>query len=118
MGRKFDVAAWAKQVKRINSCGTCRLPEVAEAISVILDMMRAGDASVTVTDIHEMLVREFDYPYIQGDVFILHSDGVSTRFEVDEEWARDPGTDLQKVAEEIVENYGKDNDDVTIIVVR
>jgi negative regulator of sigma-B (phosphoserine phosphatase) len=62
--------------------------------------------------------REFGYPYTQGDVFILHSDGVSTRFEVDEKWVCDPGTDLQEVAEEIVENYGRDNDDVTIIVVR
>jgi len=63
-------------------------------------------------------VREFSYPYTQGDVFILHSDGISTRFIVDEKWVRDPNADLQEIAEDIVENYGKIDDDVTIIVVR
>ena len=63
-------------------------------------------------------VREFSYPYTEGDVFILHSDGVSTRFVVDERWVRHPDTDLQEVAEEIVENYGKQDDDVTILVAR
>jgi serine/threonine protein phosphatase PrpC len=63
-------------------------------------------------------VREFSYLYTPGDVFVLHSDGISTRFSVDERWIRDPHTDLQEVAEDIAENYGKDNDDVTIIVVR
>jgi negative regulator of sigma-B (phosphoserine phosphatase) len=62
-------------------------------------------------------VREFSYPYTEGDVFILHSDGISTRFTVDEDWVRDPGTDLQQVAHEIADNFGKD-DDVTVVVVR
>jgi len=62
-------------------------------------------------------VREFSYPYTQGDVFILHSDGISTRFSVDEAWVRDPKTDLQQVAEDIAGEFGKD-DDMTIIVVR
>ena len=63
-------------------------------------------------------VREFSYPYTPGDVFVLHSDGISTRFFVDERWIRDPNTDLQEVAEDIAENHGKENDDVTIVVVR
>lgn len=63
-------------------------------------------------------VRAFSYPYTEGDVFILHSDGVSTRFVVDEQWARRSDTSLQQVAEEIVQDYGKENDDVTILAVR
>ncbi|MBN1936982.1 MAG: SpoIIE family protein phosphatase [Anaerolineae bacterium] len=63
-------------------------------------------------------VREFSYPYTKGDVFILHTDGVSTRFVVDERWARHPDTNLQQVAEEIVEDFGKQDDDVTILVAR
>ena len=63
-------------------------------------------------------VQEFSYPYMEGDVFVLHSDGVSTRFQVEEKWVCSPSTDPQDVADEIVEHYGKDNDDVTLLVVR
>jgi len=63
-------------------------------------------------------VREFRYPYTPGDVFLLHSDGVSTRFQVDERWVRAPHTDLQEIAKDIVDNYGKETDDISIIVVR
>jgi hypothetical protein len=62
-------------------------------------------------------VREFSYTYTDGDVFILHSDGISSRFAVDENWVRDPKTDLQQVAQEIADAYGKD-DDMTVVVVR
>ena len=62
-------------------------------------------------------VREFNYPYTKGDVFILHSDGISMRFAVDESWVRDPSTDLQQVAQDIADNFGKD-DDMTVVVVR
>lgn len=63
-------------------------------------------------------VREYSYAYTPGDVFVLYSDGISTRFAVDEKWARDQHTDLQEVAEQIVENYGKEDDDITVMVVR
>jgi negative regulator of sigma-B (phosphoserine phosphatase) len=61
--------------------------------------------------------REFKYAYTKGDVFVLHSDGISTRFTVEPDWVRDPATDLQEVATEIADNFGKD-DDMTVIVVR
>ena len=62
-------------------------------------------------------VREFIYSYSEQDVFILHSDGISTRFIVDEDWVRDPSADLQDIAQEIADEFGKE-DDVTIIVTR
>ena len=63
MARKFNVAEWAKdQAQASTGCGTCLLPEVAEAIEVVLEMNQSGEASVSVIRLHEMLVREFDYP--------------------------------------------------------
>ena len=62
-------------------------------------------------------VRDYCYPYAAGDVFILYSDGVSPSFAVDEEWVRDPRTDLQQVAEKIADGYGMD-DDLAVVVVR
>jgi negative regulator of sigma-B (phosphoserine phosphatase) len=62
-------------------------------------------------------IREFRYPYTRGDVFVLHSDGISTRFDLEPGWVRNPATDLQQVAAEITDNFGKE-DDMTVIVVR
>ena len=61
--------------------------------------------------------REFQYAYTKGDVFILHSDGISSRFTLEPDWVRDPAIDPQEIATEIADNFGKD-DDVTVIVVR
>jgi serine/threonine protein phosphatase PrpC len=62
-------------------------------------------------------IREYSYPYARGDVFILHSDGISSRFAVDEDRVRDPSADLQQIAQEIADHFGKD-DDATVIVIR
>jgi negative regulator of sigma-B (phosphoserine phosphatase) len=62
-------------------------------------------------------VVEFRYRYTPGDLFVLHSDGISSRFALDNpaQWKVD---DLQALAEEIAQRFGKNNDDLTIIVVR
>lgn len=62
-------------------------------------------------------VREFTYPYTKGDTFILYSDGVSTSFTVDESLVRGLPADLQQAAEEIADNFGKD-DDIAVVIVR
>jgi TPP-dependent trihydroxycyclohexane-1,2-dione (THcHDO) dehydratase len=62
--KKFDVAAWARsQTTKANGCLTCQMPEVAQALSVLLDMIQSGEVNISLTRIHDMLVREFDYPY-------------------------------------------------------
>jgi hypothetical protein len=62
-------------------------------------------------------VQEYSYPTTGKEVFILYSDGISTHFDVDEEWVCRPGTDLCEVAQEIADTYGKE-DDVTVLVTR
>jgi phosphoserine phosphatase RsbX len=48
-----------------------------------------------------------------GDLFILHSDGVSTRFEL-----ADPLAPAQRIAEGLVSTHGKAHDDASCIVLR
>ena len=63
--------------------------------------------------------REFRYRYTPGDLFVLHSDGVSSRFNLDDTSTTiDVAAEPQALAEELVRRFGKDTDDVTLIVLR
>ncbi|MGQ9627108.1 MAG: SpoIIE family protein phosphatase [Anaerolineae bacterium] len=71
-------------------------------------------------------LKEFKYPYTPGDLFILHTDGVSHHFVLNRSkeesgWYSDfevEGRDVQELAEEIASRFGKENDDITILVAR
>jgi serine/threonine protein phosphatase PrpC len=59
---------------------------------------------------------ELRYVYDPGDIFVLYSDGVSSRF------GQDGQVDLkqppQQMADELLSNYGKTIDDATVVVVK
>lgn len=59
---------------------------------------------------------KLNYTYNLGDTFVLFSDGISSRFSLDTQpdMARPP----QAIAETILQQHGKDNDDATVVVVR
>jgi|YNPNPStandDraft_1061719.scaffolds.fasta_scaffold00315_4 serine/threonine protein phosphatase PrpC len=55
--------------------------------------------------------------YDPGDLFILHTDGISSRFHLANHRA-DLAGEVQAFAERILEMYGKSHDDATVIVIR
>jgi serine/threonine protein phosphatase PrpC len=59
---------------------------------------------------------ELRYVYDPGDIFVLYSDGVSSTF------AQDSKIDIkqqpQRMAEQILETYGKYSDDATVVAVK
>jgi len=63
-------------------------------------------------------VREEEYPYNPGDMIILHSDGISRKFYMKlyppEFFRRHP----QGIAERIAAEFGRESDDLTIVVAR
>jgi phosphoserine phosphatase RsbX len=59
---------------------------------------------------------KLSYTYNFGDTFVLYSDGVSSRFGL--ETRLNPALEPQSMAESILEQYGKLNDDATVVVVR
>ncbi|MFB0536602.1 MAG: SpoIIE family protein phosphatase [Anaerolineae bacterium] len=63
-------------------------------------------------------LREFTYPYTPGDLFVLHTDGISNRFTLDSAVWMKQAQDVQILADEIARNFGKKNDDVTILIAR
>lgn len=63
-------------------------------------------------------LREFTYPYTPGDLFVLHTDGISSRFTLDGALWAEEAQDLQTLADAIARIFGKENDDVTVLVAR
>ena len=63
-------------------------------------------------------LKEFAYPYSPGDIFVLHTDGISNRFTLDNAMWMQEAQDVQTLADEIAQNFGKENDDLTVIIAR
>lgn len=64
---------------------------------------------------------EMNYTFDSGDIFILYSDGISTRIISDPilTKTRFPASDsLDYIASDFVERYGKANDDVTVLIIK
>jgi serine/threonine protein phosphatase PrpC len=59
---------------------------------------------------------ELNYVYDPGDIFVLYSDGVSSRFALDGKI--DIRQAPQRIAEQILELYGKYTDDATVVVIK
>jgi len=59
---------------------------------------------------------ELRYTYDPGDIFVLYSDGVSSRFSQDIQL--DIRTLPQQLADQILSGYGKTIDDATVVVVK
>lgn len=56
-------------------------------------------------------------PYHPGDLVIMHSDGLSERFATDDILGLFQKK-VQTIADELVDRFGKDTDDVTVIVAK
>jgi len=56
----------------------------------------------------------FRYEYKQGDLFVIFSDGVSSRFDIDEF----KGMSCEEMVKAIVARHGKDHDDATVLAVK
>jgi phosphoserine phosphatase RsbX len=56
------------------------------------------------------------YSYNFGDTFVLYSDGISSRFNLDSQISAT--MEPQSLAELILQHHGKDSDDATVVVVR
>jgi hypothetical protein len=60
-------------------------------------------------------VKKFECPYRGGDALIMYTDGVSSRFSPSD--YVDSASDPQEIADRILKEQGKDNDDATVIVI-
>lgn len=56
----------------------------------------------------------FQYEYQEGDIFIMFSDGISRRFDIQDL----NGINCKSIADTLMHDYGRDHDDATVAVVR
>jgi anti-sigma regulatory factor (Ser/Thr protein kinase) len=58
--------------------------------------------------------RMFEYPFQAGDILCMYSDGITTRWNPDDiNWKEHP----QRIAENLITNYSRTNDDATVLVI-
>jgi len=62
-------------------------------------------------------LRSYRFPYTPGDIFVLHTDGISTRFHLHNH-LQDLGKGPQTLADHVLKEYGKFHDDATVAIVR
>lgn len=63
-------------------------------------------------------VREEEFPYSPGDIIILHTDGISGKFDLNLYPPEFLGQAPQKIAEKIAAEFGRERDDLTIVVAK
>jgi hypothetical protein len=62
-------------------------------------------------------LREFHFPLSEGDLFFLHTDGISSRFHL-QNHPQDLRKSPQTLADLLMKQYVKEHDDATAVVVR
>lgn len=60
-------------------------------------------------------IKKFEHPYRGGDTLVMFTDGISSRFSVPDYFVG--GADPQGIADAILREQGKDNDDATVLVI-
>ena len=60
-------------------------------------------------------IKKFEHPYRGGDTLVMFTDGISSRFSIPDYFVG--GADPQSIADAILREQGKDNDDATILVI-
>ena len=60
-------------------------------------------------------VKQFECPYQGGDALVMYTDGISSRFSASHYFGED--RDPQEIAEAILREQGKDNDDALVLIV-
>jgi phosphoserine phosphatase RsbX len=59
-------------------------------------------------------LKTFDYPVVEGDLFVVFSDGISSRFHM-EQYQELP---VRHIAERLLSEHGKSHDDATCVAIR
>lgn len=85
---------------------------LAHSRKVIQPIVRYGYLGVRLPSL-----RSYRFSYLPGDAFVAHTDGISSRFHMDHH-LHDLEAGAQVLADRVMETYGKDHDDATIVVVQ
>ncbi len=97
---------------RLEYAGVGNVRFLAHSRGLIQPITRYGYLGVRLPGLHVLR-----YPYTPGDVFLLHTDGISSRFHLPNHM-RELEEGPQALAERVMAEYRKEHDDATVLVVR
>lgn len=97
---------------RLEYAGVGNIRFLTDSRNPIQPITRYGYLGVRLPGLHVLR-----YPYTPGDTFILHTDGISSRFHLPNH-ARELAQGPQVLAERVMAEYRKEYDDATVLVLR
>ena len=97
---------------RLEYAGVGNVRFQAHSRRVIQPITRYGYLGVRLPTLHGL---RFDYD--PGDTFLLHTDGISSRFHLSNH-LRDLRSGAQRLADIVLAEYRKDHDDATLVAVK
>jgi len=97
---------------QLEYAGVGNIRFLAHSQHVIQPITRYGYLGVRLPTLHGM---RFDYD--PGDIFFLHTDGISSRFHLVNH-TRDLQESPQRLADLVMQQYRKEHDDATLVVVK
>jgi len=97
---------------RLEYAGVGNVRFLAQSQRVIQPITRYGYLGVRLPTLHGP---RFDYD--PGDAFVLHTDGISSRFHLSNH-LRDLQQSAQRLADAVLQEYRKDHDDATLVVIK
>lgn len=103
---RFDFKTWQMQYVGVGNIGVYAMSQ-----QTIKPISKNGILGYRLPSLLQL-----NYTYNSGDTFVLYSDGISTRFSLDNKL--DFSLAPQVLAEKILADYGKSNDDATVVVLR
>ncbi len=112
VGVMLVVLRLERPARRLEFSGVGDIRFLAHSREPIQPVSRYGYLGTQLPRLHT-----FRFPYTPGDIFILHTDGISSRLHLHNH-LDDLARGAQFFANLVLQTYGKSHDDATVVVVR
>jgi negative regulator of sigma-B (phosphoserine phosphatase) len=112
VGVMMTILRLDQAASRLEYAGVGNVRFLAHSRRVIQPITRYGYLGIRLPTLHELY---FDYD--PGDTFLLHTDGISSRFHLSNH-IHDLREGAQRLADRVLHEYRKDHDDATLVVIK
>ena len=112
-GAALAVLSASRETHRVTFCGVGNISGALHRPGKVVHLISQNG-----TVGHQMRqVRSFDYPFIEGDLLVMHTDGISTHWSLDT-YPGLMGAHASSVAAVLHRDFNRGRDDATVLAVR